>query len=242
MKEISICLGSASATDPAAMHQDVLSNIAEITTSPHHSVERLHLTVLASELATVMNPMDLSKFMPLLKQDGMVSIHVLGGEGNSDLSLIHSAFLLAGLKGASEAKQVDGSRILTATKFPSNGIQTVKLNLAGGDNDLIDEDGLLTEASNLLAPPPAMSKVVVALKNGDDCGGREPCDDCTCGRADAKKKTELAAPAQPQPIKTSSCGKCGLGDAFRCASCPYLGKPAFKPGEEHLVLDLQDDF
>lgn len=244
MKEISICLGSASAADPVTMHQDVLSN-AVITNdaTPPHSLERLHLTVLASELATVMNPMDLSKFMPLLKQDGMVSIHVLGGEGNnnhSDLSLIHSAFLLAGLKGASEAKQADGSRILTATKFASNGIQTVKLNLADGDNDLIDEDGLLTDASNLLAPPPAMSKV--ALKNGDDCGGREPCDDCTCGRADAKKKTEFAAPAQPKPIQTSSCGKCGLGDAFRCASCPYLGKPAFKPGEEHLVLDLQDDF
>lgn len=96
------------------------------------------------------------------------------------------------------------------------------------ENELIDSDLLLDE-DDLKKPDLASLKV--------GCEGtkkRKACKNCTCGLAE-----ELEAEAKPIITTTSNsaCGSCYLGDAFRCASCPYLGMPAFKPGERVILTD-----
>lgn len=218
--------------------QTVLS-LGQVVLDENTILSNLDIYVTAADLQTAWDsPMHLSKFSKFLTQDAVVQVHVDNCEGQADLQPIHTAFLLAGLLATAERRQ-NGSRVLSATKRPAehkDRMQATSITLLSED-DLIDEDALLSDTSNLLAPPPAMS--AAASKTTDDCSGRKACDNCSCGRADTEKSN--GGEQKQQPVAKSSCGKCHLGDAFRCASCPYLGKPAFKPGEEHLYLDLQDD-
>ncbi|CAG4947171.1 unnamed protein product [Parnassius apollo] len=94
------------------------------------------------------------------------------------------------------------------------------------DDDIIDADQLLDEDD--LKKPDKQSLRVCATT-----GKRKACADCSCGLAE-----ELRGETKETP--KSSCGSCYLGDAFRCATCPYLGMPAFKPGEK-VLLDLKSD-
>lgn len=113
------------------------------------------------------------------------------------------------------------------TKVPlkSNAASEKIIPIRTDDDDLIDEDDLL--AADGLQPPTVPDDV--------GCSARKPCAGCTCGRADALAASKASAP------RSSSCGNCHKGDAFRCESCPYLGKPAFKAGEGHLILEVVDD-
>mmetsp|Transcript_17246 Transcript_17246/g.41914 ORF Transcript_17246/g.41914 Transcript_17246/m.41914 type:complete len:274 (+) Transcript_17246:114-935(+) len=220
------------------------------------SVQQLDIIVESSEFSDMYKPMELATLVPYLLPEGVVSVKVVNPSSSSggsvDLQPVHTSFLLAGLKGVSEKREQDGSRVLTASLNPvraasaplrikTNAVVTIDLDGGGGDDDeMIDEDDLLN--SDLLAPPPAMNEIATASAGDDDCAGRKPCDNCTCGRAE---EADAAAGSdkmmQKKNAPSSSCGKCHLGDAFRCASCPYLGKPAFKAGEEHVVLQMTDD-
>ncbi|XP_041375477.1 anamorsin homolog isoform X2 [Gigantopelta aegis] len=98
------------------------------------------------------------------------------------------------------------------------------------DIELMNSDDLLDE-TDLKKPDPESLKA--------DCGGnakkKKACKNCSCGLAE-----ELESNAAPKKKTVeSSCGSCYLGDAFRCASCPYLGMPAFKPGEKVLLPQSQ---
>nr|XP_008539138.1 PREDICTED: LOW QUALITY PROTEIN: anamorsin [Equus przewalskii] len=96
--------------------------------------------------------------------------------------------------------------------------------------ELIDSDDLL-DPEDLKKPDPASLRAA-------SCGEgkkRTACRNCTCGLAEELEKEKSRGQMSSQP--KSACGNCYLGDAFRCASCPYLGMPAFKPGEKVLLSD-----
>lgn len=97
--------------------------------------------------------------------------------------------------------------------------------------DILDSDTLLDE-EDLRKPDPASLKSDCSTNKA---GKKKACKNCTCGLAE-----ELDQGKTPEKkTVTSSCGSCYLGDAFRCASCPYLGMPAFKPGEKVALTSRQ---
>ncbi|KIY96140.1 hypothetical protein MNEG_11822 [Monoraphidium neglectum] len=123
-----------------------------------------------------------------------------------------------------------------AAPAPASGAWKLALDDGEDDEELVDEEELLTEEDKQ-RPAPAIS--------ADDCevgkAGRKACKDCTCGRAEAEAagiKVQLTQEMLQNP-GAGSCGNCSLGDAFRCAGCPYRGLPSFQPGKP---LTLPADF
>lgn len=103
------------------------------------------------------------------------------------------------------------------------------MDVGEGDEELVDDDELLTE-EDLQRPAPV-----------EDCGvatTKKACKNCTCGRADGLiEKVDLTPEMLANP--QSGCGSCGLGDAFRCQTCPYRGLPSFEKGKK---IELPSDF
>ncbi|XP_077247082.1 anamorsin homolog isoform X2 [Tasmannia lanceolata] len=101
------------------------------------------------------------------------------------------------------------------------------------DLDLIDEDSLLTDED--------LKKPQLPLVGDCEVGStRKACKNCTCGRAEAEEKVlKLGLTDEKLDNPQSACGSCGLGDAFRCSTCPYKGLPPFKLGEK---ISLKENF
>jgi len=109
------------------------------------------------------------------------------------------------------------------------------------ETELIDEDSLLNESDRYAKPATTADDCEVGKK------GKKACKNCTCGRAEEEEstapKTKITLEMLENPGVNSSCGSCGLGDAFRCGGCPYRGLPAFKVGERITIPSsfLEDD-
>lgn len=108
--------------------------------------------------------------------------------------------------------------------------------------------------------------MVGCTENGDGTKltrRRKACADCTCGLKELEEQElEERKKANRERIKNilllskddltevdftikgkkvGGCGSCALGDAFRCDGCPYLGLPAFKPGQAIDLSSIKDD-
>lgn len=114
------------------------------------------------------------------------------------------------------------------------------ITLSSPENDeLIDEDALLSEA-------PRGDKISCGVDNSQSGvpGKKRACKNCSCGLAEmeaAEGEGVKIRTLEEKIAKSSSCGGCSRGDAFRCASCPFLGMPAFEPGQERVMLNMVDD-
>jgi len=229
-------------------------------------MESIEATLHSSELS----PETLSAFFDALKPGGRLGVFVKGGgEQDSSSAMIQKEvskrLTLEGFEDVvvSEQTSVSGTR---ATKVSgrkpkwergvtfSLGEKKTKKTLVSkasaweeDDDDrdeMIDEDALLTEKDK--AKPNTEGEGVGCPPT------RKPCKDCTCGRKEEEEMKENATPASSvvkmdlendpnDETFKSACGNCALGDAFRCAGCPYLGQPAFKENDEENKVVMLDD-
>ncbi|KAK5778475.1 electron carrier DRE2 PWA37_000269 [Arxiozyma heterogenica] len=118
------------------------------------------------------------------------------------------------------------------------------------DGESIDEDDLVDGK---------IGNVSMIICGKTKTKKKKACKDCTCGMKEEEEQEVNRIRSQQEKVikftedelteidftidgkKVGGCGSCSLGDAFRCSGCPYLGLPAFKPGEVINLNSISDD-
>jgi len=200
------------------------------------------------------NPDLLAQLLKFMVPGGQITlVQSLTQEQTPDT--IKTSLVLSGLTQVSSPQQVEGGRLYSCSAAkPAQEVGASRLlsfakkevvapvkevtpaaasvwTLEDMDDDTVElvDDNTLLDEEDLVKPDPASLRVCGTT------GKKKACKDCSCGL-----KEELADGKEPTTKSvTSSCGSCFLGDAFRCGSCPYLGMPAFKPGQKIQLSDRQ---
>jgi len=222
------------------------------------------LSELLSQLYEGLSPLGTLHILHLTSSDSpnlssnliLSGFHVLTDHLTDGTLIAQKPALSPGASVSLKAKTTSSSSIAT----PRRSVAAKKAiwDLAPPRAETIDAESLLTDADR--ARPAACEP----SKSGGP-RRRKACKGCTCGLAEEEEaelrnglakvvlldgseggdaseialseKDRLSRAAKAAPKATSSCGSCFLGDAFRCASCPYMGLPAFNPGEK-VEIDL----
>ncbi|KAJ8555235.1 hypothetical protein K7X08_012731 [Anisodus acutangulus] len=181
--------------------------VTQASTQSLTSVESASMDIVALICRSLEFPSDklCGDTSRVLKPGGTVLLSLSSQSVSKTNSTHERKLLLAGLSDAQSSE--DGHSIVI-----------------DDDSDLIDEDGLLTEEDLKKPQLPSVGDCEVGKT-------RKACKNCTCGRAEAETKVQLGPTAKQ--LNNPQC--CGLGDAFRCGTCPYKGLPPFKLGEKVML-------
>jgi hypothetical protein len=195
----------------------------------------LHLLNLSAGLSTLPSELNLAGFNVLstLPDEGTIIAQKPARPSGTSLSLKNK--LTAPTAIALPLRRIDPER-----KSSKKALWT----LNSPSTPSIDAESLLTPADRE-RPVPTCEPL-----NPNAPRRKKACKNCSCGLAELEQeelrqgkvvmldgsvdgsavevgqseKERLVNAAKATPKATSSCGSCFLGDAFRCASCPYLGR------------------
>ena len=194
----------------------------------------LHLLNLSSSLLTLPSELTLTGFniLSALPEDGTIIAQKPDLSCGTSLSLKTKSATVAPTPVAMPLRRLakPSKKVLWTLSSPST--------------PSIDAEALLTPADRERPIPTCEPFNASAPRR------KRACKNCSCGLAEIEaeelkqsnvvmldgnvdgsaveisqsEKERLINAAKAAPKATSSCGSCFLGDAFRCASCPYLGQ------------------
>ena len=184
----------------------------------------------------------LGELLEGVQPGGELRVRVSGAEEaveglSSWRAVLQQRLRMAGWNVAEDANSQDGAAagwIVARRPAAADSVLGAAVPLTASDHgtEYLDEEELLpSEALRQKVTGSSSAKAGCGAGDSQRPAGRQPCANCTCG---LKEQTE-GKQAPPDPLqfqpRTGACNSCNLGDAFRCANCPYLGLPPFRAGE-----------